>query len=103
VFSVLYSCARTLNDYFYTYFMHINVSGRSVLFFSKLMMIMIIIGELKDILGNLLNFRARGVQISLHPRGQGSYPRPLWHTIFQYIRLAHQWGRCDKAAKRAQS
>jgi len=35
VFSILYSCACSLND-FYIYFMHINVSGRSVLLFNKL-------------------------------------------------------------------
>jgi len=35
VFSILYSCACSLND-FYIYFVHINVSGRSVLLFNKL-------------------------------------------------------------------
>ena len=34
VFSILYSCACSLND-FYIHFMHINVSGRSVLLFNK--------------------------------------------------------------------
>ena len=35
MFSILYSCACSLN-YLYIYFMHINVSGRSVLLFNKL-------------------------------------------------------------------
>jgi len=36
-FSILYLCACSLNDFYTgTYFMHINVSGRSVLLFNKL-------------------------------------------------------------------
>jgi len=38
VFSISYSCACSLNDFYIysVYFMHINVSGRSVLLFNKL-------------------------------------------------------------------